>query len=292
MKKAVAYLIPFIEEEKAKDPAVTRRQGHQRHHRDGDGQGRRPRHRQEHRRRRAAVQQLRGHRPRRDGAGAEDPRHRRRGRGRPDRAVRPDHALARRDGQLRQRDAAPRAVDPAAGGRRDDESCAHRGQGRPEVRRPGGLGEGRLPVGRRRVGPPQPDRPRQADGRRAGRLRLAAHPPRRQARPADGDATPRRATTRRRSTGRATTRRRRASLGVTRLRRLRHRRAARLHRLAAVLQRVGDEGQVPRHPQQPVDLRGGAQALRRRPGDARPDRRREVAHGSRGGGALPRGVGG
>ena len=35
------------------------------------------------------------------------------------------------------------------------------------------------------------------------------------------------------------------------VRRLRPRRAARLHRLAAVLQRLGDEGQVPRHPQQP-----------------------------------------
>ena len=46
-----------------------------------DGQGRRARHRQEHRRRRARLQQLRGDRPRRDGAGREDPRHRgRRGR--------------------------------------------------------------------------------------------------------------------------------------------------------------------------------------------------------------------
>ena len=43
--------------------------------RHGDGQGRRARHRQEHRRRRARLQQLRGHRPRRHGAGAEDPRH-------------------------------------------------------------------------------------------------------------------------------------------------------------------------------------------------------------------------
>ena len=51
-----------------------RRRAHQRHGRHGDGQGRRPRHRQEHRRRRAAVQQLRRHRPRRHGAGAEDPR--------------------------------------------------------------------------------------------------------------------------------------------------------------------------------------------------------------------------
>ncbi len=61
-------------------------------------------------------------------------------------------------------------------------------------------------------------------------------------------------------------------------RRLRHRRAARVHRLAAVLQRLGDEGQVPRHPQQPDQRRGRAQAVRRRAGDAGPDHRRELAH--------------
>ena len=60
MKKAVAYLIPFIEQEKLDNPRVRHRQGDQRHDRDGHGQGRRPRHRQEHRRRRAPVQQLRG----------------------------------------------------------------------------------------------------------------------------------------------------------------------------------------------------------------------------------------
>ncbi len=64
MKKAVAYLIPFIEAEKTDQAA----QPHQGQDRDGHGQGRRPRHRQEHRRRRAPVQQLRGHRPRGDGA--------------------------------------------------------------------------------------------------------------------------------------------------------------------------------------------------------------------------------
>ena len=48
--------------------------------------------------------------------------------------------------------------------------------------------------------------------------------------------------------------------------RLRPRRAARVHRLAAVLQRLGDEGQVPRHPQQPGVGRGRPQALRRRAG--------------------------
>ena len=71
MKQAVAYLQPFLEAEKKASGAATRarrRQGG-----DGHGQGRRARHRQEHRRRRAPVQQLRGDRPRRDGAGAEDP---------------------------------------------------------------------------------------------------------------------------------------------------------------------------------------------------------------------------
>ena len=73
MKQAVAYLMPFMEAEKeAHRPrrALGRRQDP-----DGDRQGRRARHRQEHRRRRARLQQLRGHRPRRHGAGAEDPRH-------------------------------------------------------------------------------------------------------------------------------------------------------------------------------------------------------------------------
>ena len=56
------------EEGERRDRAEVRRQG-----RDGDREGRRARHRQEHRRRRAPVQQLRGDRPRRDGAGDEDP---------------------------------------------------------------------------------------------------------------------------------------------------------------------------------------------------------------------------
>ena len=71
MKQAVAHLLPYMEEEKAAERhrrALERRQGA-----DGDRQGRRPRHRQEHRRRGARLQQLRGHRPRRDGAGRQDP---------------------------------------------------------------------------------------------------------------------------------------------------------------------------------------------------------------------------
>ncbi len=75
MKKAVAYLEPFMEEEKRRNAG--RRPGRQARRRQdphGDGEGRRARHRQEHRRRRARLQQLRDHRPRRDGAGEEDPR--------------------------------------------------------------------------------------------------------------------------------------------------------------------------------------------------------------------------
>jgi 5-methyltetrahydrofolate--homocysteine methyltransferase len=74
MKQAVAYLMPFMEEEKRLTGATASAAGRQdpaRHR-----EGRRPRHRQEHRRRRAPVQQLRGHRPRRHGAGHEDPRDR------------------------------------------------------------------------------------------------------------------------------------------------------------------------------------------------------------------------
>ncbi len=53
----------------------------ERQDRDGDGQGRCARYRQEHRRRRASVQQLRSHRSRRHGAGGKDPRHRAREKG-------------------------------------------------------------------------------------------------------------------------------------------------------------------------------------------------------------------
>ncbi len=94
----------------------------------GHGQGRRARHRQEHRRRRAPVQQLRRGRPRRHGAGAEDPRHRARREGRRHRPLWPDHAVARRDGELRQGDAAPRLDASIADRRRHHLARAHGGQ--------------------------------------------------------------------------------------------------------------------------------------------------------------------
>ena len=72
MKKAVAYLLPFMEAEKAKagDVLAARQDP------DGDRERRCPRHRQEHRRRGPRLQQLRSHRPRRDGLGRQDPRRR------------------------------------------------------------------------------------------------------------------------------------------------------------------------------------------------------------------------
>ena len=109
MKKAVAYLIPFIEQEKLDNPQYATAK-------ETNGT--------------IVMATVKGDvhdigknivgvvlqcnnfevdRPRRDGAGAEDPRHRRRDRRRRRRAVRADHAVAGRDGQRRLRDAAPRA---------------------------------------------------------------------------------------------------------------------------------------------------------------------------------------
>ena len=158
----------------ARQPRVRHRQGDQRHHRDGHGQGRRARHRQEHRRRGPAVQQLRGRRPRGDGARAEDPRHGDRDRGRRRRAVRADHAVAGRDGQRRLRDAAPRLRDPAADRRRHDLAGAHRGQGRRQVRRRRRVGQGRLALGADPGRAAQRRPASEAARRHQGRLRLAA----------------------------------------------------------------------------------------------------------------------
>ena len=126
MKKAVAYLLPYMEERK-RLTGGRQRAGPRA---DGDGQGRRSRHRQEHRRRRARLQQLRGHRSRRHGAGGEDSRRGDRAQGGHHRPERPDHAVARRDGVRRAGDGAPRLHDAAADRRRDDEQAAHGGEDR------------------------------------------------------------------------------------------------------------------------------------------------------------------
>ncbi len=100
-------------------------------------EGRRARHRQEHRRRGPRLLELRGDRSRRDGAGADHPRHRQGARRRHHRAVRPDHAVARRDGARGQRDGAARLHHAAADRRRHHQPPAHELEDRPGLSRPG-----------------------------------------------------------------------------------------------------------------------------------------------------------
>ena len=120
--------------------------------RDGDRQGRRARHRQEHRRRRSPVQQLRGDRPRRHGAGGENPRDGETREGRHHRPVGPHHAVARRDVLRRRRDGARGLRMPAAHRRRHDEPRAHGGEDQPQLREgPGDLRARRQPRRRRRL---------------------------------------------------------------------------------------------------------------------------------------------
>ena len=112
MKKAVAWLTPYLEAEKAK-AGRPRRRG-----RAGDGQGRRPRHRQEHRRRRSRLQRVRGARPRSDGP-AETILAEASGRRRRRRPVGTHHAVARGDGSRGARDgAAGTACRCSSAGRR------------------------------------------------------------------------------------------------------------------------------------------------------------------------------
>ncbi len=92
MKKAVAYLLPFMEAEKAAAGLGDKPRGKVLL---GHGEGRRTRHWQEHRRRRAGLQQLPGDRPGRDGSLRTHFEHGAGGRGRHDRAFRPDHAQPR-----------------------------------------------------------------------------------------------------------------------------------------------------------------------------------------------------
>ena len=85
----------------------------------------------------------------RDGAGAEDPGHRARRERRHDRPVRPDHAVAGGNVPRRPRDAAPGLHHAAADRRRDHLARAHRAEDRPALQVADGLGEGRLACGRR-----------------------------------------------------------------------------------------------------------------------------------------------
>ncbi len=178
MKKAVAYLTPFMEAEKAANAAAGPGGQDAGEDRARHGQGRRPRHRQEHRRRRARLQQLPGHRHGRDGAVREDPRARQGGEGRPHRPLRPHHAVAGRDGARGARDGAPVVQAAAAHRRRHHQPRAHRRQDRAPLQRAGGARPRRQP---RRAGHDQPAQPGgQAGLRRPAprRVRRAAQAPR------------------------------------------------------------------------------------------------------------------
>ncbi len=118
-----------------------------------DGQGRRARHRQEHRRRGARLQQLRGHRPGRDGAGGDHPPDRARREGRRRRPERPHHAVPRRDGARRARDAAPGLRAAAAHRRRHHEPPAHGREDRARLRARDGPRAGRLARRQRGLAP-------------------------------------------------------------------------------------------------------------------------------------------
>ena len=135
------------------------------HDRDRDRQGRCARHRQEHRRRCARLQQLRDHRSRRDDASLEDPRRRAREEGARNRAFRPYHAIPRRDGSCRLRDGARGLRHSPPHRRRDDQPRPHGGQDPPALfPLSDGARQRRQPRGRRRglaalAGDPRRDHP-------------------------------------------------------------------------------------------------------------------------------------
>ncbi len=139
--------------------------------RDGHRQGRRPRHRQEHRRRGARLQRLRDRRPRCDGAGRPHSRYRARGRRRSDRPLGTHHALTRRDGARRARNGTARHPQAAADRRRDHQPATHRGEDRARLRRDDGARARRVARSRRRVDAALGRAPRRLRGdqrRRAG----------------------------------------------------------------------------------------------------------------------------
>ena len=276
MKQAVAYLMPYMEAEKREqgiEDNAQRRQDPARHR-----QGRRPRHRQEHRRRRAPVQQFRRHRPGRHGACGEDPRDREKGKGRHHRPVRPDHALARRNVPCGGRDGTRRLRPAAADRRRDDEPDPHGGEDPPELQAlAGGLCHRCEPRGRRGLQAARREPARYLYRRDPGRLRpcrrrtcplarqCAPHQHHRGSQeplpallrdlPAEGALVPWNEGDRQHRAGGP----------------------CRGHRLDALLLDLGDQGQLPGRSDR-QSLRPGRQgAVRRCPRDAGRDRARQVA---------------
>ena len=165
MKKAVAYLTPFMEAEKAAHGGGRAGREDAGQDRARDRQGRRPRHRQEHRRRRARLQQLRSDRHGRDGPVRENPRARQAREGGHDRPERAHHAFARRDGARRPRDGASGLQAAAAHRRRDDQPRAHGREDRAVLQRAGGARARRQPRGAGHHQPAQRRRARRRSSR-------------------------------------------------------------------------------------------------------------------------------
>ena len=92
--------------------------------------------------------------------GRPDPRHGARGGLRRRRPLRADHAVARRDGARREGDGAPRPRAAAADRRRDDVAAAHGGADRARVRAADGARARRVARRRRRRRPARPGAPR------------------------------------------------------------------------------------------------------------------------------------
>src|SRR5439155_1247395 len=245
-----------------------------------DREGRRARHRKEHRGGRAPVQQLRGDQPRRHGARAKDPRHCARRESRHHRPLGPDHAFSGGDGARRARYAAAWVHLPPTYRRSDDFARAHRGQDRAALREPHRVRARRVPVG---VDLLQPALERLEPGIcavRSRRLRKDPHAARRQER---ADARAYSPSPGERSSHRLAGIRAVAPPGPRppAPARLRSRRDRPLHRLVAVLPDLGPRGQLSEDPGGPGGRRGGALGVRRRAGDAGGDHRGEMADGER-----------
>ena len=166
------------------------------------------------------------------------------------------------------RDGAPRLHHPAAHRRRDHQPPAHRREDRARVRRADRLRARRLARGRRRQPLLNPDgraafdagEPRGAGGA-ARAVRAAAAPP-------AAVAARRPARTRPASTGRDAPGRHAVVRRPPRHRRPPARTPAPVHRLDVLLRRLAGEGPLPGGPRPPGARHGGARALRRRPEDA------------------------
>ncbi len=277
MKRAVAHLVPYIEAERDKTAErPPQGQGAAR-----DREGRRARHRQEHRGRRAPVQQLRGDRSRRHGPLGPDPGDGTSRGGGPDRPERAHHAVAGGDELRRQRDGA-RGIQAAAPDRRGhDLAGAHGGEDRAELPRHHGPRARRLARGRRGE---QPAEPRSHGGLRAGRPQRVPADPRgaRGSRAGGAQRAPRR---RPREPPRA------RLVGGRPARALRTRRAGArglpagraggADRLDSVLPDLGAGGTLPGDPRGSEGGAGRAEPVRGCPRPARPDRPGAPADGAR-----------